>query len=77
MTDTQTSLPSLIVQLFILNPVMHFSTQAMTGEMKCPTSHTFACAFHFIFSNVDATSTNLHQAFDHHHESIFILTFLE
>jgi len=54
MTDTQTSLPSLIVQLFILNPVMHFSTQAMTGEMKCPTSHTFACAFHFIFSNVDA-----------------------
>jgi len=23
------------------------------------------------------TSTNLHQAFDHHHESIFILTFLE
>jgi len=55
MTDTQTNLPFLIVRLFILNPVMHFSTQPMTGEMKCPTSHTFACAFHFIFSNVDAT----------------------
>jgi hypothetical protein len=34
--------PLLIVRPSILNPVMHFSTQPLTGEMKCPTSHTFA-----------------------------------
>ena len=32
----QTSLPLLIVQPSILNSVMHFSAQPMTGEMKCP-----------------------------------------
>ena len=42
MIDMQTSLSLLIVRPSILNPVMHFSTQPLTGEMKCPTSHTFA-----------------------------------
>ena len=42
MTDMQTSLPLLIVRPSILNPIMHFSTQPLTGEMKCHTSHTFA-----------------------------------
>jgi len=50
----------------------------MTGEMQCPTSYTFACAFRFIFSNVDATQapTSL-KFFDHHYESTLGLIFLE
>ena len=36
MTNMQTSLPLLIVRPSILNPVIHFSTQPLTGEMKCP-----------------------------------------
>ena len=47
MTDMQTSLPLLIVRPSILIPVMHFSTQPLTGEMKCPTSHTFALRIPF------------------------------
>ena len=47
MTDMQTSLPLLIVRPSILNPVMHFSTQPLTGEIKCPTSHTFALRIPF------------------------------
>ena len=47
MTDMQTSLSLLIVRSSILNPVMHFSTQPLTGEMKCPTSHTFALRIPF------------------------------
>ena len=47
MTAMQTSLPLLIVRPSILNPVMHFSTQPLTGEKKCPTSHTFALHISF------------------------------
>ena len=61
MTDMQTSLPLLIVRPSILNPVMHFSTQPLTGEMKCPTSHTFALRFPFhLWCH---TSTKLYQVF--------------
>ena len=55
MTDIQTSLPLLIVQPSILNPIMHFSAQPMTNEMKCPTNIPLPCAFHSISSDVDAT----------------------
>ena len=47
MTDMQTSLPLLIVRPSIQNPVMYFSTQHLTGEMKCPTNHTFALRIPF------------------------------
>ena len=47
MTDMQTSLLLLIVRPSILNPVMHFSTQPLTGEMKCPISYTFALRIPF------------------------------
>ena len=64
MTDMQTSSPLLIVRPSILNPVMHFSTQPLTGEMKCPTSHTFALRIPFHLPKCwRHTSTNLHQAF--------------
>ena len=64
MTDMQTSLPLLIVRPFILNPVMHFSTQPLTGEMKCPTSHTFALRIPFYLPKYWChTSTKLHQVF--------------
>ena len=64
MTDMQTSLPLLIVRPSILNPVMHFSTQPLTGEMKCPTSHTFALRIPFHLPKCWChTSTKLHQAF--------------
>ena len=64
MTDMQTSLPLLIVRSFILNPVTHFSTQPLTGEMKCPTSYTFVLCIPFhLLKCWCHTSTNLHQAF--------------
>ena len=64
MTDMQTSLPLLIEQPSILNPVMHFSTQPLTGEMKCPTSYTFfLCIPLHLLKCWCHTSTNLHQAF--------------
>jgi hypothetical protein len=55
MTDMQTNLPLLIVWPSILKSVMHFSTQPLTGEIKCPTNIPLPCAFHFISSNVYAT----------------------
>jgi hypothetical protein len=55
MTDMQTSLPLLIVQPSILNPIIHFSTQPLTGEMKCPRIRPLPCAFLFNSSDVDAT----------------------
>ena len=55
MTDMQASLPLLIVRPSILNPVMHFFTQPLTSEMKCPINIPLPCAFHFISSIVDAT----------------------
>jgi hypothetical protein len=55
MTDMQTSLPLLIVRPSILNPVMHFSTQPLIDEMKCPMVIPLPCAFHFISFDVDAT----------------------
>ena len=64
MTDMQTSLPLLIVRPSILNLVMHFSTQPLTDEIKCPTSHTFALRILFHLSKCWChTSTNFHQAF--------------
>ena len=64
MTDMQTSLPLLIVRPSILNSVMHFSTQPLTGEMKCPTSHTFALRIPFHLPKYWChTSTKFHQAF--------------
>ena len=47
MADIQTSLPLLIVRPSILNPVMHFSTQPLTGEMKYPIGYTFALHISF------------------------------
>ena len=55
MTNIQISFLLLIVRPSILNPVMHFSTQPLTGEMKCPANIPLPCAFHSISSNVDAT----------------------
>ena len=78
MTDMQTSLTLLIVRPSILNPVMHFSTQPLTGEMKCPTSHTFALRILFHLPNIDATQApNSIKSFDHHHESTLGLIFLK
>ena len=50
MTNMQTSLPLLIVRPSILNPVMHFSTQPLTGEMKCP--RLYVCLVHSIPSSL-------------------------
>jgi hypothetical protein len=46
MTDMQTSLPLLIVRPSILNPVMHFSTQPLTSEIKYP--RLYLCLAHSI-----------------------------
>ena len=66
MTDMQTSLPLLTVRPSILNLVMHFSTQSLTGEMKCPTNIPLPCTFYFISSNVDATKapTSINKWYD-------------
>ena len=75
MTDMQTSLPLLIVWPSILNPVMHFSTQPLTGTLQVI---PLPCALHFIFSNVDATQApTLIKPFDYRHESTLGLIFLE
>ena len=59
MTDMQTSLPLLIVRPYILNPVI-----PLTGETKCPTSHTFASRIPFHPLKCWChTSTNFHQDF--------------
>jgi hypothetical protein len=42
----QTSLPLLIVRPSILNPVIHFSTQPLIGEIKCP--RLYFCLVHSI-----------------------------
>jgi hypothetical protein len=55
MTDMQTSLPLLIVRPSILNLAMHFSTQPLIGEMKCPRIIPLPCGFHSNSSDVDAT----------------------
>jgi hypothetical protein len=59
MTDMQTHLLFLIARPFILNLAMHFSTQLLTGEMKCPTGYTFA--FRISFHLLHWWSINLHQ----------------
>jgi hypothetical protein len=46
MTDMQTSLPLLIVWPSILNLVIHFSTQPLTSEIKCP--RLYLCLGHSI-----------------------------
>ena len=60
MTDMQTSLLLLIVRQSILNLVMHFSTQPLTSEMKCPKGYTFALRilFHFLQCRCN-TCTNM------------------
>jgi hypothetical protein len=60
MTDMQTSLSLLIVWPSILNPVMHFSTQPLTGKMKCP--RLYLCLAHFHSNSSDVwcnTCTNM------------------
>ena len=83
MIDMQTSLPLLIVRPSILNPVMHFSSQPLTGEMDYSTNIPLPCAFHFISSDVDTThaptrSTNdmIHSISSHDHIGSSILTSL-
>ena len=51
----------------------------MTGEMKCPTSHTFALRISILsFQIVDATQAPISiKPFDHHHESTLGLIFFE
>jgi hypothetical protein len=62
MINMQTSLLLLIVWPSILNLVMHFSIQPLIGEMKCPTSYTFALHIPFhLLQYWCHTSTNLHQ----------------
>jgi hypothetical protein len=56
MTDMQTSLPLLIVQSSILNPVMHFSTQPLTSEMKC--TRLYLCLVHSVFISFDVDATH-------------------
>ena len=55
MTDMQTSLPVLIVQPSILNPIMHFSTHLWLVKWNALQVIPLPCAFHFMSSNVDAT----------------------
>jgi hypothetical protein len=78
MTDMQTSLPLLIVRPSILNPVMHFSTQPLIDEMKCPMDIPLPCAFHSISSNVDATHapTN-HKWYDPLHIITWLYWFID
>ena len=76
MIDMQTSLLLLIVWPSILNPVVHFSTQPLIDEIKCPTNIPMPCAFHSISSIVDATHapTN-HQIIwptSYHHVTILV-----
>jgi hypothetical protein len=76
MTDMQTSLPLLIVWTSILNLVVHFSTQHLTGEMKCPTNIPLPYAFHFISSIVDAahapTISQMIWSTSYHHMTLLV-----
>jgi hypothetical protein len=47
MTDMQTSLPLLIVQPSILNPIINFSTHLWSVKWKCPIGYTFALRIPF------------------------------
>ena len=58
MTDMQTSLLLLIVRPSILNPVIHFSTQPLTGEMKCP--RLYLCLAHS-FPSSPTSKQHMHQ----------------
>jgi len=72
----QINLLLLIVRPSIINPVMHFSTQSLIGEMKCPTNIPLPYAFHSNSSIVDATHapTN-HQmkwSTSYHHVTVLV-----
>jgi hypothetical protein len=54
----QTSLPLLIVWPSILNLVMHFSTQPLTREIKCP--RLYPCLAHSI-SSPPSLMQHMHQ----------------
>jgi hypothetical protein len=82
MTDMQTSLPLLIVRPSILNPVIHFSTQPLIGEIKCP--RLYLCLVHSIPSppilmqhmHQPITNDMIHFISSHDHIGSLILTSL-
>ena len=73
MTDMQTSLLLLIVRPSILNPVKHFSTQPMTGEMKCP--RLYLCLVHSI-SSPSMSMQHMHQPITKWYDPLYIITWL-
>ena len=44
----------------IINPIKHFSTQPLTGEMKYPTNLSLPCAFLFISARDATQASNPH-----------------
>jgi hypothetical protein len=76
MTDMQTTFLLLIVRPSILNPVIHFSTQLLTGEMKCPRIIPLPCAFHSNSFNIDAiygpTNHQMIWSTSYHHVIILV-----
>ena len=62
MADMQTSLLLLIVPPSILNPIMHFSTQPLTGEMKCPM--LYLCLVH----STSSPSMSMQHMYQHNHK---------
>ena len=71
MTDMQTSLPLLIVRPSVINLVMHFSTQPMTDEMKCP--RLYFCLAHFIPSP-PLLMQHMHQPITKWYDPLYIIT---
>jgi hypothetical protein len=71
MTDMQISLPLLIVRPSILNPVMHFFTQPLTGEMKC--LRLYLCLAHSIPSP-SMLMQHMHQAITKWYDPLHIIT---
>ena len=71
MNDMQISLPLLIARPSILNPVMHFSTQPLTGEMKCP--RLYLCLVHSIPSP-SMSMQHMHQPITKWYDPLHIIT---
>jgi hypothetical protein len=71
MTDMQTSLPLLIVRPSILNLIMHFSTQPLTGEIKCP--RLYLCLAHSI-SSPSMLMHHMHQPITKWYDPLHIIT---
>jgi hypothetical protein len=72
MTDMQTSLP-LLIRPSILKPVMHFSTQPLTGEMKCP--RLYLCLAYSIPSP-SMLMQHMHQSITKWYDPLYIITWL-